>query len=337
MSDDTHDPEAPPPLTLEDAQAAPTWRAAYSDRTAVLMAKISQLAYVPFQNQAKPPAAGGQKPEKDGGREELAALLAGGGFELKQVFNWNYVQAFLAVNPEELAVLAFRGTANSEDWGINLDALRMPLPGYRNVWVHSGFWTAFQAQRKEIEKALATHVPPGLGLYITGHSLGGALAQIASAALERDTLAACYTFGSPRVGTVKFDREVKCPHYRLVNHWDLVPGVPPPTPWGYQHSGDPRLLVGHLPEEALRRDRNILAWLWAQLKALVQMPFRGGLFSIDDHMIWNYRNYLETVADSRSAMAKRRLASGHVADPTPRPPPPAAPTAPAPAEAPVTV
>ena len=60
-------------------------------------------------------------------------------------------------------------------------------------------------------------MPTDLGLYVTGHSLGGALAQRATAALDRDTLAACYTFGSPRVATLAFDRLDKAPHYRVVN------------------------------------------------------------------------------------------------------------------------
>ena len=79
-----------------------------------------------------------------------------------------------------------------------------------------------------------------LGFYITGHSLGGALAQIAAAALDRDNLAACYTFGSPRVGTAGFDEQVKCPHYRVINNWDLIPGLPLAFFRGYRHNGESR-------------------------------------------------------------------------------------------------
>ena len=39
---------APPPLSREFAHAVPTWRAAYSDRTAAMMAHFAWLAYVPF-------------------------------------------------------------------------------------------------------------------------------------------------------------------------------------------------------------------------------------------------------------------------------------------------
>ena len=101
-----------------------------------------------------------------------------------------------------------------------------------------------------------------------------------------------------------------------------------PAPWGYEHTGDPRLLVGKFPEEALRRDHYPPAWLVMQLWALAVSPWRGELFSIGYHMIWNYRTILEKVAALRTQMSALRLAAGHVADPAPAPgpapePPPA--------------
>jgi lipase (class 3) len=293
-------PQDPPVLTAEYAHAVPTWRAAYSDRTAAMMAAFSQLAYVPFLDVLP---QNGARPEKAGGREQLAEYLRGGGFDLKVVFNENNVQAFIAVNSGEFAVLAFRGTANAADWQINLNALRIPLPKVKGVEIHTGFWDAFEDMAPRIAEAVNEYVPDNLGLYITGHSLGGALAQIASAMLERDNLAACYTYGSPRVATINFDICVKCPHYRLVNQWDLVPGVPAPTPWGYVHSGDPRLLKGPQPVETLRRDRDILGRAVMYLWSFLVFPIIRRLSIIDDHMIWNYRTKLERIADARAAPA----------------------------------
>lgn len=290
-------PQDPPVLSPAYAHAIPTWRAAYSDRTAAMMAAFSQLAYVPFQDL---PPQGGIRPEKDGGREELAQHLASGGFALKAVFNKDNVQAFVAVNSDEFAVLAFRGTANAADWAINLNALRMRMPDVRGVQIHTGFWDAFEDLAGDIKAAVDQHVPHDLGLYITGHSLGGALAQIASAVLERDNLAACYTYGSPRVATESFDFCVKCPHYRIVNQWDLVPGVPAPLPWGYLHSGDPRLLKGASPTQALRRDRDFFVRGVVYLWSFLVFPILRRLSIIDDHMIWNYRVKLETIADARA-------------------------------------
>jgi len=39
---------------------------------------------------------------------------------------------------------------------------------------------------------------------------------------------ACYTFGSPPVGTKAFDDDIKTPIYRVVNHVDIVPRLPNP-------------------------------------------------------------------------------------------------------------
>jgi hypothetical protein len=305
MASDSTNPSSPPSLTPADAAALPTWRAAYSDRTAALMATFSQLAYVPFIDDQPPPGRGDAKLLKDGGWDQLEACLAVGNFEVVAKFNKDDSQAFLTVNAAEFAVLAFRGTANFGDWEIDLNAARMPLPGFPDVGVHRGFWEAFADSADDITKAVDA-LPKNLGLYITGHSLGGALAQIASAVLERDTLAACYTFGSPRVATLNFDRDVKCPHYRLVNHWDLVPGVPWPTPWGYEHSGDPRLLTGPRPQEALRRDHGFWARLLVDIRALLRSPVTRKFTAVDDHMIWNYRTQLEVIAAARARPDERR-------------------------------
>ena len=295
-----------PSLTPADASALPTWRAAYSDRTAALMATFSWLAYLPFDPDGKATSSDGRKTKvRPDGPADLERHLKVGGFELAHIFDWDNVQAFLAVNPEEFAVLAFRGTANSEDWGINLNAITVPMDGFPGVQVHEGFWKAFQGQRTQIEAAVDKHVNRELGLYITGHSLGGALAQIASAVLERDNLAACYTYGSPRVATQGFDTDVKCPNYRLINHWDLVPGVPFPVIMGYQHAGDPRLLASD-PAVLFRRDHWPPFWLWAQVRALIGWGITHRLFNIAYHMIWNYRSQLEAIAAVRSKPAADR-------------------------------
>lgn len=273
---------APCPLGPADAALAPTWRAAWSDRTAALMAAFAEYAY-------RDAAA-------------LPALLAPAGFTLAAALAAGDVVAFLAVCPGELAVLAFRGTADVGDWAIDLNAVPRPMPGRPGIRIHSGFWDAYARVAAEIAAAVGQLPANGfgeVGLYITGHSLGGALAQIAAAALERDTLAACYTFGSPRVASAGFDALVKCPHYRVVDDWDLVPAVPPPSPaWlgGYRHTGDARLLAGPHPAEAQRRDRDLVPRLLADLWSLAVWPLTGRLTSVDDHMIWTYRAKLAAIA-----------------------------------------
>ena len=59
------------------------------------------------------------------------------------------------------------------------------------------------------------------------HSLGGALALLATKLVAPDVDGACYTFGAPRVANYEYFSEVKTPVYRVVNSSDIVPRVPP--------------------------------------------------------------------------------------------------------------
>ena len=79
--------------------------------------------------------------------------------------------------------------------------------------------------RTAIQADLRAH--PEIPVYITGHSLGGALAILATRLLASDSQGACYTFGGPRVGTAQVDDQIKTPIYRVVNAADIVPRVPP--------------------------------------------------------------------------------------------------------------
>lgn len=79
-------------------------------------------------------------------------------------------------------------------------------------------------------------------IYVTGHSLGGALAVIAAAALTREgfRIEAVYTYGMPRPGTQEFktsyDATLGARTYRLVYATDVVPTVPP-SALGMRHVG----------------------------------------------------------------------------------------------------
>ena len=102
--------------------------------------------------------------------------------------------------------------------------------------------------------------------------------------------------GAPR----RSSHVVLCPHYRVVDRWDLVPGVPPPAPGGYAHGGDPRLLDARWPNSALRRDRDWLARLAVYAWSFLLWPLTRRISTIDDHMIWTYRERLEGIARARS-------------------------------------
>jgi predicted alpha/beta hydrolase len=139
---------------------------------------------------------------------------------------------------------------------------------------------------------------PDIPIYITGHSLGGALAQIAAAVLGDDQMAACYTFGSPRVGNAYLDRWVKTPSYRVMNYADIVPQSP--LPIVYQHSGDARYMPDKLKQSPYRFEPNPLERTWQNIRGLFQFIKSGSILGIEDHSMSEYCNKLEGIVRNRS-------------------------------------
>jgi hypothetical protein len=226
---------------------APVMRAAYSDRTAWLMSAMSELAYYPFEDKELVSTLATELAEMsdiDDIKNKLSAILAGtvgGGdedtlrdilglanFELVRTYNRAGTQAFMAKRTSEggkgMLVLAFRGTEIvPTDIYSDADAVLTILDGEEKV--HRGFLRAFGHVKDIIQADLVSH--PDIPVYITGHSLGGALAILATRLLASSSQGACYTFGGPRVGTSQVDDEIKTPIYRVVNSADAVPRVPP--------------------------------------------------------------------------------------------------------------
>src|ERR1043166_6120111 len=158
-----------------------------------------------------------------------------------------------AAGCDDYAVLAFRGTANPKDWMTNLNAAPARFSwffeGAREVGeVHSGFtlavrhsWDAITDAVNQVMRPLPA--PPELGgsstsaqptLWLTGHSLGGALAVLCGAAFSITNkirlVNGVYTFGQPRVGLFNFcnnyNQLLRNSTFRFVNREDLVPRVP---------------------------------------------------------------------------------------------------------------
>jgi triacylglycerol lipase len=127
-------------------------------------------------------------------------------------------------------ILAFAGT----DPGIwqNLATDITPLPQVGSD-IHEGFRLAAAAAQSEIEQAVRLSRESQKPLFITGHSLGAALAALAArvALGEGSPPSAVYTFGMPRVGGRRFeasyDAGLGALTYRLVHGIDLVARVPP--------------------------------------------------------------------------------------------------------------
>lgn len=141
------------------------------------------------------------------------------------------------------AVLAFRGTEQKPqdlitDLEIGLHAL-----GKNKVEIHEGFTEALDSVWFKIEKELDALKCP---VYFTGHSLGAALATLATARrLPQNQPKAVYTFGSPRVGNSAFVatlNSIATSIHRVVDDEDIVATLPPAGPC-FDHVGMAKILT----------------------------------------------------------------------------------------------
>ena len=105
-------------------------------------------------------------------------------------------QGFLAVNDQRM-LAAFRGTESLPDWLTNLQTVRDSGP-WKSTKVYDGFQDAFHAVALRIGEIIGrtrnTHE-----VWLTGHSLGGALAVLLAATLLENGLPVTgfYMFGPP--------------------------------------------------------------------------------------------------------------------------------------------
>ncbi len=228
-----------------------------------------------------------------------------------------------------VAILCYRGTqpANLINWltnaDVNPEAVPFPFPDTPNRFrVHAGFYRNVRATRYEVIGALAralegksivTGAPdPGApleALYITGHSLGAAMAALMALMISTEPsyraiaakLRAVYTFGQPMIGEPALAQ--RCNRHpflgsrvlRYIYRHDVVATLPPSATGDFAHFGPERQFViekdgtGTWQEKAqpTRQLSNSLdlslaglAFVANQLRHFRKLTF---LHSIDDH------------------------------------------------------
>jgi len=125
------------------------------------------------------------------------------------------------------AVLAFRGSdpVTLPNW-VTDAVVRLVDHAEYDGRVHLGFSSALRRNWNKIEKVLAE--VQDKPLFLTGHSMGGALAVLSGCRLAKNGRPpmAIYTYGSPRVGDIAFCDSYALPTYRVVNRLDIVPEMP---------------------------------------------------------------------------------------------------------------
>ncbi len=161
-----------------------------------------------------------------------------------EYFTGKSTQCYVAHN-NDFVIVAFRGTESRKREGkddirdivedIKADAdIRLVDSGKKGK-VHRGFNEALDEIWDELSAYIHDLHNKGRDVWITGHSLGAALATLA--AFRFHPVKGLYTFGSPRVGDSGFCKNYPVTSYRFENNNDIVCKVPPPMPGLYSHVG----------------------------------------------------------------------------------------------------
>ena len=165
----------------------------------------------------------------------------------------------IVLGGSQAVVVAFRGTRPDQlrDWMADFEISQASFTEYftaPNIGsVHDGFAHLLAKNWKDLVAEVVRFQDDSQTLWITGHSLGGALALTAASAFvfaERLPVNGLYTFGQPRVGDLQFCTQCESQFgdnmFRFVNDEDIVTRVPPrvvpriPLPEFYGHCGELR-------------------------------------------------------------------------------------------------
>ena len=135
------------------------------------------------------------------------------------------VQYVIGYNHQrKIQAIAVRGTANDTNWTLDKDthALKDQKSG---ILMHRGFRTAAAAIYRDVRPRLK----PGYTTYLTGHSLGGAVAAILGIYLQDDgvKLGRIFTFGQPKFTNVAGAKAYQnLPLLRVIYQNDTVALLP---------------------------------------------------------------------------------------------------------------
>jgi Lipase (class 3) len=131
----------------------------------------------------------------------------------------------------DISVIAIRGTDTQHQWLEDFRAIAQPV-SQGPWWMHQGFVDVWNSIAASLQKAWDSASSADAKVYITGHSLGAAIALIMGV---HHPEAPTWTFAGPAVYSPIHGLPPSANIIRVVNPDDLVPKVPiPPL---YQHIG----------------------------------------------------------------------------------------------------
>jgi len=150
--------------------------------------------------------------------------------------------AFEVIQDNGISIIVIRGTANEANVLSDID-VRLVDDTRTGIKLHKGFRDAAVTIMQIIDTSTTTRnivqgqtltYPLEQTVHVTGHSLGGAVAQIIGMWLhKRGKNVQIFSYGSPKVSSQVLSGGQPT-HWRVVRRSDPIPFSPP---WPYAHTG----------------------------------------------------------------------------------------------------
>ena len=208
-------------------------------------------------------------------------------------------QAYVMSDSKDV-LIACRGTEPTQINDILADLKMFPVKHHISGRVHRGFYAEYDKVIPGIKEALTKHNKKGdKTVWVTGHSLGGAMAVLVAAELRPN--GGLHTFGQPRVGNAEFLKALDgIKYYRYRNNNDAVTAVPPSFLL-FRHGGVLRYIntYGNIrPATWLQRFKDKCRGHWMALKSFNLID------GFADHSMGLYHEYLYNMDDNGEQLPK---------------------------------
>ena len=210
------------------------------------------------------------------------------GYTIVEFFDIDGAQAYL-LKGADTHVLSFRGTEVTQKSDVLAD-----LKAGKNVEACGGkVHVGFKGEINKVWPAITIALTNIDAVYVTGHSLGAAMATIAASRMQ-SKVTALVTFGSPRAGNQEFVNSLSVTHYRVQNNCDDVTKVPFRL-MGFAHHGTHKYMNFYGEFRDLTPWQRVKDMIRSRLRARAKGQKFIGVF---DHMMANYIAKLEKLGSN---------------------------------------
>jgi len=208
-------------------------------------------------------------------------------------------QAYVMSDSKDVLV-ACRGTEPTAINDVLADLKMFPVKHHIAGRVHRGFYAEYDKVIPDIKEALKKHDKKGnKTVWVTGHSLGGAMAVLVAAELQPS--GGLHTFGQPRVGNKAFLKSLDgIKYYRYRNNNDIVTAVPPSWLF-FRHGGVLRYIntYGNIrPATWAQRFKDKCRGYWQALKSFNLID------GFADHNMGAYHEFISNMDDNGDQLPK---------------------------------